>query len=348
MLIALTVLLIAELAARIAERAQGHHRDVPTASPDADGRFTFMARAWLSRLWSSAEPVTTDGVPLVIDEQRIWALPPGAEMDVAGMQLRTNAQGMRGGSIPPRMDGEVRLLTLGDSSIFGHGVDETEVFSVVAAEQLSAGWGRPVLSFNGAVPGHDSRQSLATLRKLSPVVEPDWVIIGSMWSDVYRSNAARRSPALLMARGMLRELALYRGMRRLLAPATQTEVVGWIDDPAALSAVAPDAGPYQQQLTDMARMARSNGGCPLFLMLPAPMDFSSAALPPIVEAHRAAMRAVAADVGAPLLDGPAQLAGQSAWRGLFLDQVHPSASGHALLGQALAELLTNPAPKCSP
>lgn len=345
---ALGLLVGAELLARLAERASGQHRDLPVAAPDADGRFTFMARAWLSRLRTGAEPVTAEGVPLVGDADRIWALPPDAELDVAGMSLRTNAQGMRGGPIPPRLDGEVRLLTLGDSSIFGHGVDEREVFSVIAAEQLSAAWGRPVLSLNGATPGHDSQQSLATLRQLGPEVRPDWVIIGAMWSDVYRDQKGQQQPAVLIAKGLLRELALYRGLRALLAPATRTEVVGWIDDPDALSSASAEADRYRRSILDIALMARSQGGCPLFVMLPAPMDFSRQPLPPVVTAHREAMRSVAAQERAPLLDGPAVFAGQTPWEGLFLDQVHPSAPGHALLGTALSTLLTDTGPDCGP
>ena len=312
--------------------------------------YAFMARAWLSRQWTgaSAEP---SGVPLVIDEQRVWALPRGTELDVAGMDLRVNDRGMRGGEVPARLPGEVRLMTLGDSSVFGYGVRETEVFSVIAAEQLSQlsqRWQRPVLSLNGAVPGHDSGQSRMTLRTLSPDLSPDWVVIGSLWSDVYRGRRQSLPPRVLVVRGVLRELALYRLLQRLLAPVLSSESIRWIADAGDISPLSPDAlDAYRRNLRAMARDTSQLGGCPVFVMLPAPMDFDVVPVPEAVAAHRGVMRAVASETGAPLLDGPALLAGNEGWRGLFIDQVHPSATGHARLGMALAAVLAELGPECS-
>ncbi|MFT4979850.1 MAG: lysophospholipase L1-like esterase [Myxococcota bacterium] len=231
--------------------------------------------------------------------------------------------------------------------MFGHGVRETEVFSVVAAELLSQRWQRPVLSLNGAVPGHDSSQSRAVLRELDPALRADWVVIGSMWSDVYRDRRASLPPRVLFVRGMMRELALYRLLRRLLSRVMSSESIRWIDDDEDITPLSPAAlEAYRHNLQVMARDTSERGGCPVFLLLPAPIDFDVVAVPEAVSAHREAMRSVAAAADAPLLDGPALLAGEAGWRGLFLDQVHPSATGHERLGVALAAMLSGLGPEC--
>jgi lysophospholipase L1-like esterase len=56
------------------------------------------------------------------------------------------------------------------------------------------------------------------------------------------------------------------------------------------------------------------------------------------------MAQVAADEGAPFVDGPALAAAEGATLGWWLDQVHPSAVGHRALGHALATKLAAAAP----
>ena len=80
---------------------------------------------------------------------------------------------------------------------------------------------------------------------------------------------------------------------------------------------------------------------PVFLVLPAPMDFDTVPPPETVIAYRAAMATVAREAGAPLLDGPSLFKKEGSMND-FIDQVHPSRSGHARLGHALADLLAAP------
>jgi lysophospholipase L1-like esterase len=72
-------------------------------------------------------------------------------------------------------------------------------------------------------------------------------------------------------------------------------------------------------------------------MLPSDRDLKRQPLEDPRPAYRDAMRAVAADEGALLIDGFSPFVGREP--GLMLDDVHPSAQGHALLGATLAEAL---------
>ena len=65
--------------------------------------------------------------------RRAWALPPNTEMVETNVAVRVNNMALRGPELPTKQADELRILTLGDSSVFGFGVAESEVFSSVAA-----------------------------------------------------------------------------------------------------------------------------------------------------------------------------------------------------------------------
>ena len=84
------------------------------------------------------------GIPMVPHGRRAWALPPNTEMVETNVAVRVNSLALRGPELGPKQANEIRILTLGDSSVFGFGVPESDVFSSVAAAQLSDAWDRPV------------------------------------------------------------------------------------------------------------------------------------------------------------------------------------------------------------
>jgi lysophospholipase L1-like esterase len=96
---------------------------------------------------------------------------------------------------------------------------------------------------------------------------------------------------------------------------------------------------YAGALRQMAARSSAAGADPVFLVLPAPLDFDRVPVPEVVAEYRQAMCQVAAEVEAPCLDGPTLFREAGAGPAWFLDQVHPAAVGHELLGEALAEVL---------
>jgi lysophospholipase L1-like esterase len=75
------------------------------------------------------------------------------------------------------------------------------------------------------------------------------------------------------------------------------------------------------------------------LILPAPVDLDSEPVPVLIDAYRNELKELADRHRLLLVDGPAVFTESSATNADFYDQVHPSVSGHRLLGDALARVL---------
>jgi lysophospholipase L1-like esterase len=294
----------------------------------------------------SAMPEQPDGlprgIPMTQHPTRGWVLPAGVEMIETGVATRVNSLSLRGPEVPAaRLPHEVRILTLGDSSVFGFGVAEDQVFDRVAATILQSFWSSPVRGINGGTPGYTSVQALATLIEVGPVVQPDWVIIGTIWSDLFQTDVPLTRPP-----GSSYPLALYRLGTRLLAPWLPARKVGWVDASRGTGTPADDRAArtaievYTRTLSEIVTETRRLGARPAFLVLPAPIDLTGEELPPHIERYRQAMRAAASAAGAPLIDGADRFRQDGAGNAEFYDQIHPSKTGHARLGAALASVLS--------
>lgn len=326
-----------------------YKRSLPIAAPGAPGAWDFGFKADEVRRAMDPEQRPTlqkMEIPLVGDTHRRWALPANTELNIGGVGVRINELGMRGGAYEV-VDGEVRIFTLGDSSVFGDGLEEPDVFSTVAAGLLAKAWNRKVQGMIGAVPGHDTGQSLSTLQVFGPRLKPSWVVIGNLWSDVYRAEGADKVEAytyLPPVKGILRNSALYRLVWRFYSPWLNAQQVRWLEGRQDVGTDV-DSGTrvplrqYIKNLKKMAKVARGTGARVAFLILPAPMDFDQAPVPDTVQRYRFAMKAVAEEEGAPILDSPALYKARGGNISYFADQVHPNSDGHFLLGQGLAELL---------
>ena len=315
---------------------------VPSSLAPAPGYDDALAR----RLSDQAQQQGL-AIPLVPDDYLGWKLPPSRTEKQGNITVRYNSDGLRGPEISPPTPDTTRIFTLGDSSVFGYGVGEQQIFSDVAARLLSETWGTPVDAVTGAIPGHDSAQSLQVLQRYGARVKPDWVVVGNLWSDLYNHDGKLRATETRVdwARGPLHHLATYRVLVRLLTPWLRTRYVRWmteasdIGDPTAGRTSRVSLASYAHNLDQIAQVARSLGACTAFVVLPAPLDFDTGAPAETILMYREAMRQVAARWGAPLLDGPAAFHENNASMAYFYDQVHPNTLGHALLGELLSQKL---------
>lgn len=307
------------------------------------------------RALREAEGLTIDLAP---DESRGWKLTPGSFVMRTAISsgvatARVNSLGFRGPELGAKETGELRIMGLGDSTMFGFGIREDAGMVPVAAARLSEALSRTVSPVIAATPGYDSEQCLETLRRRGLQVQPDVVVIATLWSDLSprrfdptteKGKSERRNDWMDSVTRPLQDLAIYRLMRRYLGPTLTSQKVGFIgdwDDTNGPGQNAPRTSPdrFREDLRAMHKAAAELGATTVFVALPAPVDFAEAPPPERVLQFREIIREVAAETGAPLVDGPAEFRARGGRISYFLDQVHPAAEGHQLLGEALADLL---------
>jgi lysophospholipase L1-like esterase len=281
------------------------------------------------------------GILLQPDAEAGWTLQPDPADEVLG--FRVNSLGLRGGEIGPKSEGDTRLFFLGDSSIYGANCGESQTMPFAAAKDLEAQLGTPVLGINGGIPGYDTWQSLLLVERLLPEIEPDWVVIGNLWSDCYPTGGVLVN-APRVRKSLVGRSNTYRLLKRLLEPLLSPGRVGWfVSREEMLQAGMDDArvtpDDYLSNLRSIARLAQDGGAEVLFLILPAPIDLTGSGAPEIVVVYRNIVRQVAKEFGAPVLDGPKFLAGRAVKLHHFLDQVHPGPELQQLLGVAVARTI---------
>jgi hypothetical protein len=118
-----------------------------------------------------------------------------SEMTVAGrtVAVRLNGLGGRGGDVGPKTPGERRLLCLGDSMVFGHGVAEEEALPAVLEDLLRAAGGAVAVG-NAGVPSFGPVQHERVLARWREPFAPDAVLLFVYIGNDFEDNlAARRS-----------------------------------------------------------------------------------------------------------------------------------------------------------
>jgi lysophospholipase L1-like esterase len=125
-----------------------------------------------------------------LDDELIYSLRPDyarvAESEEFVERAHTNAAGLRDDALGPRDAFETRIVVLGDSMIFGHGVSDAETFP----NQLEAIYreaDRSVDVINAGVKGYgtDGAYKFFVKRILPLGLKPDWVIFAIYTNDLH-------------------------------------------------------------------------------------------------------------------------------------------------------------------
>ena len=285
------------------------------------------------------EPPPSEDGYMQPDELLGWSPRPG-ERRMFGAPRKTsiNALGTRNPEPGPLQEGEQRLLTLGDSTVFGVLVNDEAVFSSVAARRLSQQPGKDFSAFNAGVPGYSSEQARRLLQHRLSEVAVDYLIIATLWSDSQPGgvpDAMAFPERVTLPQRMLGGLGLHRLLSGMIHGWRPTAVEWRLQDSSGGRRGPLSA--YSSNLRQLARIARARGAAPVYLLLPSDRDLTSQPLEPPRPAYREAMAQVAADEGALLVDGAAPFRGGPP--SLMADDVHPTAAGHRLLGETLADAL---------
>lgn len=262
----------------------------------------------------------------------------------------TNSQGFRGREEidEPRRPGEYRILLLGDSSTFGLGVQDGQIFADVLEVELAASSGRPVRVFNAGCPGHTSLQGLHLLTTYGPVLQPD-LVLWAYNNDSCLDVAAERervadSPTVLRLNRLLFRSDLYLLFRRVALDL----VYGWKLEEYRQKYPQEQSGwvrriPFDDYLDYLARfleIPRSWGGSTLFIRMPVnrPLCRQIPIFATSFDDHyRDALTSFCQETGTPCIDFESSFL--APYRAeLFLPQriFHPSSLGHHEIGAGLA------------
>jgi len=294
----------------------------------------------------------------LLPDQEVWHHSPRGPSGV----MRTNALGLRDDPFPPSGDGDrFTGICLGDSSTWGDGVSQENTYAELLEDELAeaAPPGMQISVLNAGVPGYSTAQGLKQAGWLLDRFSFDLLVISFLPSDVF---PAEQADIDLVPRGMGVPAAWMASHSRLvsilrLALSRSARVRAMDRGGGVYHAEMPNrvaARPdFERQLTELVDLARSHGAEPLLLT---PMPFCIDAGCPTrhtvgtasgardfmnrcVEdepAYREVTAEVARTSSVRHVDLAEVVAAQPSRRGLYVDEIHPSAGGHALIAGALA------------
>jgi len=132
-----------------------------------------------SKLGAIVRPVDTEGL--------VFALKPGIDTCFVGARTRTNSHGLRGLREYERtkVPGTFRILLLGDSQTFGHGVEFEETFGQRLEDSLQSRLvGKTIEVINTGVNGYNLYQEAAYFTQVGIGYDPDIVLILFITNDL--------------------------------------------------------------------------------------------------------------------------------------------------------------------
>ncbi len=317
-------------------------------------------------------PLAGDWMEMQASTRYLWQLAPDYRVPMGTGTATVNELGIRDGLLPqPKAHRERRLITLGDSGVFGWGVPDGQTWQ----EQLERlllerfpGWRFEVV--NMGVPGYSTVQSLRLLEDLGWRYEPDLVLVGNVFSDC-NIDAFQDAQALALVEPendpvhrALRVSRLYCALwngwagwyasrtgsrNRVLVPGIprDTHLLERVDRYIELSRVP--LGDYERNLQALHTASTAHGANMVLLPLAQEWDVGlwtvSHRPPPGDDEHlawlpyRDAMHRFAHEHELGLVSMPKALAGEAGAdaQRLFVDPVHPSAAGAAVMARALAD-----------
>ena len=307
-----------------------------------EGLLRFVSdEAPLPRLSEMHQGTAMEGHPT-----RMWALRHDMETQF-GAATRVRADGLREVVLT---GADLRILTLGDSSIFGHALENDDTLHHALGQSLA----RRDVAVDvhcGGVPGYSTEQSLRLLEEVGWAVEPDLLVIGNLWSDnSYERFVDREWMALLDARWIRLHHVLsvsqaWQWLQHLRHPLPETDIseiprVGWVKTPYEDGHRRVPVNEYAQNLDRMLAEAASRGAGAILLQ-PANRERLEQPWGWGWDVYFQAMTAVAEHRGVPVVDLVESLREAGLNREeAFLDRMHPSGRANGLYAERVAAALT--------
>ncbi|GEM_PF-2101618 len=277
--------------------------------------------------------------PFEIDPLLLWRNRPE--------KFSHNSLGLRGADInPSKKPGEIRIIILGDSSIYGDGVSPDETMAKQLENIiLSKRSGKSVVVANGGVCGYSSCQGKYLFRELIPAIKPDIVVIGYFHSDVKKERQEDcriiYPNALTGLRRILYKSKLYLTLRKEIGLA---KFYLWgrkerrQGSTMACNRVSPSD--YSENLKEIIALSRQYGAKTVLIKMQHPASvFPSSPWWQDAEKYLQAQEDVGRDTQTPIVDIWDLFSMYRPEDVYTNDLLHPSSYGHLIIAQEIYSCL---------
>lgn len=292
------------------------------------------------------------GVIMTGHPTRLWGMARGVRRN-GDTTASINELGLRG-TVPevPRPPEKPRILVLGDSSFFGHGIPDDGTIAASLQKNLQA-TGIPVEVVNGGIPGYSTEQTKLLLEEVGWSLQPTLLVIGNLWSDnnadgfrdadLLRTNHAFYNNPLAKSAFFRIFAGWVDSTVDRLRGGTGAQIITWTRSsawPEGKARRVPIQN-YARNLDWMVKQARERGVGAMFVTptnqgLVDQIYQGGAGWDP----YFATQRKVAEWNGLPIVSATEAIqADPLPTADKFVDQMHPSVAGAADIGGALANAL---------
>lgn len=284
------------------------------------------------------------------DERLLWVPEPGRTLTVVNhLPITINNQGLRYATdLKPKAPGEFRILAFGDSSTQGWGVDDDSHYSAVLAKMLNAG-ACPKSHVLAVSAGVNAYSNSLVAEKLKETVDenygtfqPDIAIVAYSFNSNFEKfvmlqgearqeflrrvqfkSIARRSALYnFLIEDLLRRVAYYQ-LRHLVVKGTLDTING---------KDALDVDQFNAGLEQSLRICRMHHVQMVLLLL------GSEGQTDELHPFQKAMLDFAAKQNVPLVNMINVMRTRDQ-KAMFMDPAHPTAAGHQVIAQQLANLV---------
>ncbi len=284
---------------------------------------------------------------------RLWGMSSGMKSTAEGCAAKNNELGFHGPlPVRPKPADRLRVISLGDSSFYGFGVNDHETFDVQLASALRAN-SLDVDSVNAGVAGYSIAQHRVAMDEVIWDLEPNLLVLCNVWSDntwdtfqdedlLVSARFARKNP--LTRSALVKVFAAWWGGQQ---SADGGRIIvwngaeGWPEGKVRRVPLTRWVQLHQELLVQAAE--RGVGVVFLkptnsFLLSP-----SKAGPPPAWHPYFEAMDALAEHHNVPVVDVTeayrAAMESGAAATDLLWDKMHPTARGHQVLAEAIESAL---------
>ncbi|MEE2750471.1 MAG: sulfatase-like hydrolase/transferase [Myxococcota bacterium] len=266
-----------------------------------------------------------------------------------GAPTRVKEQGLRA---VQTTGAPLKILTLGDSSIFGHALAEQDTLHA----HLKAALGERGVEVDvlcGAIPGYSTEQTLRLLDEVGWDLKPDLIVIGTLWSDNNLDHfvdaewmALLNSPVSRFDGWMRSWSRAWRTARSKTSPQVSAthgadfSPVGWIRDPEPEGRRRVPPTDYANNLDRILLEAQRRGVGALMFQPVNPERLTGEVDRSAWGAYFEIQRGIATRRGVPIVDGVESLRASGLGVGrAFLDDLHPTGAANRVYAEAVAERL---------